>query len=352
MIPPRVLCFITPRNLGDITLGSTFFRELAACEYADEYIVWTRPGTAFLFDDIPGCRVVMSNFPIGTSKNFGAAAALQLIRSVREIRRLRPTLTMDLTGDFRERFLGRLIGPQPHLHPGWAENHSFKRMNRNPFGEGTPTVVVPANVTNVYDSHRLLLEHLVGARRPCRTGKTTAPDAQPSPTFAIGLHPFASQACRLWPEESWTQLAAQLLDSGAIVSAFGAPSERSKLEALFGNLGGRVRLVTESLPDFAAALSRLDLLVGLDSFSIHMAENVGTATVFINGANNPALFSPPHAEVVASSGGCTAWPCYNKPTCVGGASEYACIRSIDVDRVRDAIRAKLKDRGAERMGQS
>jgi heptosyltransferase-3 len=159
----------------------------------------------------------------------------------------------------------------------------------------------------------------------------------------IGVHPFASQDCRKWPAASWIDLVTQLLDAGLEVTAFGSGIDRPALDEMFGIFGNRVRIVTTGIPDFARELAGLDLLVGLDSFSVHMAENVGTPSVMLNGANNPVLYAPPHAKVMSSSGGCAAWPCYNKPTCIGGPAEYVCIRSIAVQRVRDAVLATSFD---------
>jgi heptosyltransferase-3 len=107
------------------------------------------------------------------------------------------------------------------------------------------------------------------------------------------------------------------------------------------SFGNRVRISTGSIPEFARELARLDLLVGLDSFSVHMAENVGTPSVMIVGPNDPALFAPPHAAVLSSSGGCAAWPCYNRPSCIGTAGEYVCIRSIPVEQVQAAVAGRL-----------
>lgn len=341
----RTLCLIASRNLGDITIVSSNFRRLAAQRVADRYVVWTRPGMAFLFDGIPDCIVVESNFPVGTNKGFNRKTVGRFFRAAWRIRRLRPTWTVDYVGDFRERFFARLVGSRSRLHIGWGAGHAHREIIRNPFGDGSPTYVVPAEVPNVYAGFAAFTDFLVDALGDGHALASAEPAAQAARTLRVGLHPFASQDCRKWPAASWTALATRLMSAGVELAAFGAIEERAALEAMFSGFGESVRIVTRSLADFSEEVSRLDVMVGLDSFSIHIAERAGVHSVLINGANDPTLFAPPHAAVLKSSGGCVAWPCYNRPKCIASSAEYVCIRSIDVDRVYAAISAQLEQAG-------
>lgn len=341
MILPKTLCFVAARNIGDITIMSKYFRQLVAHGVADRYVVWTRPSVAFLFEGIPDCTVVCSNFPVGTNRAFGWSAAVEFMRAALRVRRHHPTFVLDYVGDFRERLFSRLAGGRRLLHIGWAQGHAYGQIIRNPFGDGHPAFIVQPDIPNVYAAYQAFTDWLIstyGRKRPVSASDQVA---RRSDAASVGLHPFASQDCRKWPQSSWTTLAAALLEANLEVVAFGAPAERGVLETMFGEFGDRVRIVTDSIPQFMHELSKLQLMVGLDSFSIHMAERVGTDSVFINGANDPTLFSPPHALVLRSSGGCQAWPCYNRPSCVGSTAEYVCIRSINVERVCEAVADKL-----------
>ncbi|GAA0751513.1 glycosyltransferase family 9 protein [Ideonella azotifigens] len=341
MASRKVLCFIVARNFGDITFMSTYFRELAARGYADEYIVWTRAPMGFLFDGIPNCTVLYSKFPVGSFGNFRWRDCLAFLRSAWNVRRMRPTVSLDMVGDFRERFFARLIGSHRHLHIGWTREHPHRGIIRTPFGVGRPAVLVGPETPSVYAAYTRFVDYLLReaglADRPGPLPPLRTHEAVPT----VGLHPSASQACKLWPQSHWTQLTQALLGAGVDVVAFGAPGERDALEAQFASFGDRVRISTGSIPEFARELARLDVLVGLDSFSVHMAENVGTPSVMIVGPNDPALFAPPRAAVLSDSGGCAAWPCYNRPSCVGTAGEYVCIRSISVARVQAAVAERL-----------
>ena len=339
MAAERLACLICARNLGDAAIQSGFLRRLADRGYARQYLVWTRPQVAFLFEQIPGCEVIGSQFPVGTNKQFGVSAAMQLLAAAAAIRRRSPSVTLDLLGDFRERLLARLIGAPRHLHIGWAPGHLFNNLIRNPFGPGQPVVTVPAGQPNIYAAYGLLLDTLappVGET----AGQVPASAAKDQSIRHVGLHPFASQECKLWPQEKWRELTAGLLAGGLEVSMFGAPAERARVLEILGDLAPRVHVVCEPLQNFVRYIAGLDVLVGLDSFSVHVAGSQGVRTVMINAGNDPRLWSPPPPAVtLADSGGCLHYPCFNVPRCEGTAAEYVCVRSITVSQVTKAIGA-------------
>ena len=329
----RLACIVVARNLGDAVIQADFVSKLATRGFAERYIVWTRPQVSFLFSSIPNCQVIPSQFPVGTNKQFDLAALVRLVRAALAIRKLRPSVTIDLIGDFRERILARLVGSQPHLHIGWPKEHSFVRQIRNPFGVGQPLLTVPPSCRNVYKAYDLFLDALTYSDSLHRARE---PESARS-VVRIGLHPFASQDCRLWPAERWRTLADELVRRGARVVVFGSPSEREKLEQVFLEQLARVEVFTGSLQEFESAVAGLDVLIGLDSFAVHMAQRHGIRSVVINSANDPTLWSPPGATVIHSSGGCAFHPCFNIPRCQNTSFEYACIRSISVQDVLAAV---------------
>jgi heptosyltransferase-3 len=337
--PERLACLIAGRNLGDIVMACRFLQLLNASGYARQYVVWTRPQLAFLFAGLADCQVIGSEFPVGTSKNFGWRQALRFLRAAWDLRRMRPSVTIDLIGDVRERAFARLAGSRRHIFPGWASGHPFRRIIRNPFGVSGAAVQVPAMQANVYQAHDALLRHLLSQGSPA-PAPPTAIAQQAAATvrrWTVGLHPFASQACKLWPLERWRELTQRLLERGASVRLFGSPAERTMLQTIVPQVAGDLTLVTGSIPEFAQQVSRLDLLVGLDSFAVHMAQQKGVRSVAIFGGNPPAMWTPPDGLGLGASGGCRSYPCFNVPNCQGTEQEYACVRSISVEQVLAAI---------------
>jgi heptosyltransferase III len=84
-------------------------------------------------------------------------------------------------------------------------------------------------------------------------------------------------------------------------------------------------------------VASLDALIGLDSFSVHMASSLGVPTVLLNGPNDPRVFSPLSSRVVNCPGVCPAQPCFGRPSCAGTDHEYVCMQSIPTQQVLQQI---------------
>lgn len=326
----NLACLIVARNLGDAVIQSEFLRKLEVSGYARQYVVWARPQVAFLFEDIPNCEVICSQFPVGTTKDFGRKNAWKFFVAAWRVRRLRPSVSLDLIGDFRERFFARLVGALRHLHIGWQAGHPFAQIIRNPFGRGRPAIEVPAKIPNVYQSYGLFLSHLTGGKQDSLLSHVKSlPDGK----LKIGLHPFASKRCRMWPEQNWLAVAEQLVRDGHEITLFGAASERATLERMFNPILSQVSVYTKSLADFTQKVAELDLFVGLDSFGVHMGQRQGVKSVLINAGSDPSMWPPPNAALLAHSGGCAHYPCNNVTKCDGTEDEFICIRSVAPDEV-------------------
>lgn len=338
--PERLACFILARNLGDIVVQSGFVKRLVSSGYAERYLIWTRPQLAFLFDDLQCSTVICSQFPVGTSKQFDGREALRFVAAARQIRRLKPSVSLDFIGDMRERLLARLIGAQRHLHIGWTSEHPYSRLIRNHFGPGQPLITVPTHVRSVYAAYELFVKALNAPQMQSqeRTAGPARDTAWRLGRLRVGIHPFASIPCKHWPAQNWHILTRELLSHGASVTAFGAPQERQALQSMFDSFGESVRFFTGSLQEFAREVSNLDILVGLDSFSVHMAHRQGISSVTVNAGTPPELWAVPSGITLGGSGGCAHYPCFNIPKCLARPYEFACTKSTSPRQVMDVIR--------------
>jgi heptosyltransferase-3 len=155
----------------------------------------------------------------------------------------------------------------------------------------------------------------------------------PRGAYKVGLHPFASLACKLWPQANWVRLARELLDRGYELTAFSAPNEREALQGIFAELDGSLTLFTGNLAEFAHKMSSLDALIGLDSFSVHMAHRQGIPSIKINAGTPPELWAVPSGQTLGASGGCRHYPCYNLAPCTGTPYENACVEAVSPAQV-------------------
>ncbi len=337
-IQPDLVCLIAGRNLGDIVVLSGFLNRLVARNYAKRYLVWTRPELAFLFADIPDCEVICSQFPVGTTKQFDLGAAWVFFKTALAIRTRRPSMTLDLVGDVRERIFARLVGSRRHVHIGWERDHPHSPLIRNPFGPGKPLISVPASAPSVYAAYQRLLDllapengsgdfNLSGA-----SGRVISGGA-----LRVGIHPFASQPSKLWPIANWQFVVRELLSGGAELTAFCAPTEIERLRSVLAEFGPRVAIFTGSITEFAKAITSLDVVVGLDSFAVHMAHRQGVRSITINAGTPVELWAIPGGRTLGGAGGCAHYPCYNIAPCRGTTYEHACVKSVSPEQVLDAI---------------
>jgi ADP-heptose:LPS heptosyltransferase len=124
------------------------------------------------------------------------------------------------------------------------------------------------------DDRRVELYVSAEARR--RAGELLAERGVGDVPFAI-LAPGGRSSLR-WPARSFARLAARLAADGLPVLVEGSPGEKDLLEAVAAGPG--VLAAADPLAVFAALLERACLLVANDSAPIHLAEAVGTPTLY------------------------------------------------------------------------
>jgi heptosyltransferase-2 len=163
------------------------------------------------------------------------------------------------------------------------------------------------------------------------------------PQRLIGVFPGSNATSRRWDAERFRELVRRLAAEGNRVVVFGGVAETTltryvAAESAF-DAGGRT-----DLPLLAAALAGCDILVTNDSGPLHLAAAVGTATVSLWGAGNPAITGPPdetHRMLRRADLPCV--PCV-KNTCPRSGpgfvlpnAERECLRLIEVSEVLAAV---------------
>lgn len=336
----KTLCFLSARNLGDAVMHADFLRRLQRIGRAERWIVWTFAQAHFLFEDLHDTEIICSDFPMGaTGRAFVKGGWRSFFAAARRIRAMRPDEAVDLVGDLREYLTLLLIGA-PRVHsPEWETGHPFRRhIHAMPFRLGR-SMRVPAKLLNLYEAHDLMLTNIAPGPT-LDLGMLSGVPPRKGRELRIGLHPSASVPFKLWPVENWAVLVTMLHRAfpGSSFMLFGAPSDIRELEALAARLDAPHELFTSSLQEFKARISQIDLLVGLDSFAVHLAHSQGVPSVVLVGANNPRIFTPPSGLAVTHPGRCDVQPCGGRPRCVGTSHQYSCM--VDI-LPQDAMNAVL-----------
>lgn len=161
------------------------------------------------------------------------------------------------------------------------------------------------------------------------------------PRPCIALNVGASRAYKRWPAEHWAQLADDLIAQGRGLVFVGDAHDAETVALVTGamryqdnfvNLAGKT-----TLRQLGAVLGLCDLVVSGDSGPMHLAVAVGTPTVAIFGATNPARHGPYGARNRVVSHTPPGQALTRRPT---DAEGEAAMRAITPTEVLGAVQAK------------
>jgi ADP-heptose:LPS heptosyltransferase len=341
------MLIVQAHNLGDAVISTALVETIALGLPTAQIDVLTRPEIAQIFSHNPSVNCVFTGrFPMGSVHDFGTREMLTLPSLIGRLRRRAYTDVINLAGDFREEFLGKLISRRNNWSPEWSKDHPCSKViRRSAVRLANRPVLIPVDKPNIYDAASIVGTAVSGANGQKSVLYTPEKEkiAWNPLERAVGIHPTASQPWRRWEMEKWQRLAQFLIDRGMEVHVFGAPSEAEELNKYFGVLDkSRVKIVTGNLSSYFAAVSQVQVLLCHDSFASHVAFALGVPAILLNGANDAAAWSPPGVVVLAAGPGLTCYPCYNRPTCFGSSGEYACIRNVEINSVIEAVWNVLK----------
>ncbi|WP_177182393.1 glycosyltransferase family 9 protein [Polynucleobacter asymbioticus] len=336
------LCVISARRYGDAIINARLIHAAAQARPDIRWVIWTKPEFAPLFQLMGFDQIITSQFPIaGGALKFLKEGGSTLLKAIFELRSLKLNASIDFIGDAREAFLGSLIAGRRHHSPAWEESHWMHKLIWNgkiPFVQYFP---IQTSQDRMYEIVSDLLSKLTGkVIKP--TSSISSINHRPQYPPKIAFHPFSSQEFKAWPEIYWQQLSLLLKKQEIIPTVFCTESEESKAYQIFSSENSLVKIrATRSLQDLISGLKSIDLLVGVDSFLVHLASALGKKTIVINSGNLPAWWQPPNSLALGQSGACLQYPCSNEPSCLGTKNESQCIKSIEPGQVLKAIEKTL-----------
>ncbi|MBX3177373.1 MAG: glycosyltransferase family 9 protein [Candidatus Hydrogenedentes bacterium] len=156
----------------------------------------------------------------------------------------------------------------------------------------------------------------------------------------VALAPGASWPIKRWPREHWAELASALHRDGLRVIVVGAAGE---------GLGPGLDLTGQtSVRDAACLLHAADVAVACDSGLLHLALASGTRVVGLFGPTDPEFLvrGDPNLTAIRSGLPCSGFWNHAARAGAGGvcpAGHGSCLEDIAVDRVLEAVRARLAE---------
>lgn len=173
----------------------------------------------------------------------------------------------------------------------------------------------------------------------------------------IGVAPFAAHEGKIYPPRLMEQVITQLLErhTDARIFFFGGGKRETDIFDLWQQKHDRclnVSTAAGNMGNELAFMSRLDIMISMDSANMHMASLAGIKTVTIWGATHPcAGFSgwgqnPENAVQIDLP--CRPCSVYGNKPCMRG--DYACLKNISpeqvVEKVENILRLKTMQRGS------
>ena len=270
------------------------------------------------------------------------------IRALRELRRRRFALCLNLHGGPRSAWLTALSGarwkagfhhyrarriydflvPDARLILGQENVHTAELQAAALYFLGLPPAKIPRAMLAVEpeDESWWQLNHVSFRVEQGRD-------------YAV-IHPAAVYATKQWSPEKFAALGRYLEREWRLVPIYTCgPGESATLDAVERAAGERVRrLEGVSLGRLAAAIGGARLFIGNDSGPAHMAAALARPVVVIFGSSSSQIWGPwprssPGGRVVQNFFDCNPCPgdrCYR-------FSRPECILSVGVDQVREAV---------------
>ncbi len=336
----RIL-IISARNFGDAIISTSLINSLGG-SFSDYKIdLLTRYDFKGIFEKNPYVnKIYYANFPMGTNKNFNFKELFRLLKIINILSNNKYDFVLNNIGDIRENLLGKLIRPKINISIKFEESHPFNnliRLNNCLFTD--KCISIPADVKNIYDIQDFISSNLGCTKILPPEIYLNLNNKKDSSSKIIGIHPMASQDCKLWDFHKWEKLI-NILKSKYTIWIFGSNNEFSLLNKVFKAVVDEksVFIKTTSLDEFFINLSKCSLLIGLDSFSIHAAYALDVKSIMISGANDWEIWKPKNCYVISKgSSVCKFYPCFNKPKCLNTSDKYICMKSIEVDEVLSLV---------------
>jgi ADP-heptose:LPS heptosyltransferase len=163
----------------------------------------------------------------------------------------------------------------------------------------------------------------------------------------VGIHVSGGRLVKQWDPERFAEVARRLAaERGATIVLTGAAQDRTMVDVVKARIPADqvIDVAGEiELPELAAVLEQLDVLLTGDTGPMHLAAAVRTAIVAVFGPSEPIRYAPsgPADRIVRVDLPCS--PCNRirlpPERCVGHIPE--CLTSIPASRVFDAVLSSL-----------
>jgi heptosyltransferase I len=259
------------------------------------------------------------------------ASPAEFLRQIKMLRAERYDLVLDLQGILKSALVGRLARGGKRIGPSFHREGSFLFYSAVAGARNKNRHAVDENL----DIVRFLGLPVLSPEFPVTVPLQLL--SEPSPRVA--LLPFARWPSKTWPLMSFARLGRELQENReASIFILGAAADQAQGLALEKELGGRVVNLAgkTALPQLAALLREMDLVVSNDSGAMHLAAAFGAPVLAMYGPTSPVRTGPYGPRNRVLKGKLRCQPCFAKRC---RFDDNSCMRTITPEA---AIHAALE----------
>jgi len=276
-----------------------------------------------------------------------ASGGTSLLAAIRELRRSRYDVAIDLQGLIKSAVLARASGAPRVV--GFSSRYARERAARlfytDAYDPGRGGLYDPRETRHVVDINLGLLS-VLGITAPVRefpiedvdSDAARAMREQTGGRYAL-LNPGAAWPNKRWPPSRLAAIARELRARHGLMSVvlWGPGEEALAAEVVAGADGGAVMSPKTSIADLVALARRAALMVSGDTGPTHIAAALGTPIVGIYGPTRPARNGPmsPLDVTVSRDSVCQ---CHHLRRC---KLDRMCLLDIEVAEALDAVERRL-----------
>ncbi len=333
-IPARRILVIRYRMIGDVLLDTPIIRALRH-HYPNSHIAFCAESTpADVLRRNPDIdEIVLHPRPV---------TWYQELLFLRQVRRRRFDLVIDLMGNSRSALLTRMSGARHRLaFARFPRSLCYSILfNRRPEVQAYTvakrlSLLKPLGIQATDTSL-----HMTYTQQEQKTVERFLSTNGVKPDdLLVCMDPTSYVSTREWPGEHFACLTDLLSERlNARVCLLWGPGEKEKVQAIAtATHTGPLLNPAWRLTHVAALLARADLFVGCNSAPLHIAVSQHTPTLTIHGATETKPWSPPEEQHRTVALELPCQPC-GKRSC-GPPLNAACLRTLTPETVFTAVKA-------------
>jgi len=341
------LLVIRTSAMGDVALTVPVLKGMREQYPEVELVLLTRPAFKPFFSSVNGLELI---YPDLKNRHKGLLGLIRLFKDIS--RQAQVDYIIDLHDVLRSkllRFFFRLTGvPVAVIDKGRKE----KRL----LITGKVKIGLKHSIGRYCDVFDKAGFHVIPSKDKCIVpSPATVLKAEFMPDLKTGLNigiaPYAKHKLKMWPESNMVRLMELISQSHKCrFWLFGGEEDSDKLAELQKKIPGTVSLAGKlNLDEELLLMSKLDMMIAMDSANMHMAALVGIKVISIWGGTDPlsgfsAWMQPDSFSIRIPVDDLTCRPCtiYGKGECKRG--DFACMNWLTPEIVYEKIeRLVLKE---------